>query len=51
MDARRWHEAYEHVEQRILLNLQKLREHHEEMREAIRDAERRRSQVWDSPQQ
>jgi hypothetical protein len=50
MDRQTWHEEFAPVEQRIQRNLDKLREHNEEMAALIRDAERRRSRARDAPQ-
>jgi hypothetical protein len=42
MDQATWHEEFARVEQRIERNLQKLREHYQQMAEVMRDAEQRR---------
>ena len=42
MNQQQWHEEFARVEERIQQNLEKLREHNEQMAEVIRHAERRR---------
>ncbi|HYC33587.1 MAG TPA: hypothetical protein VEB59_14960 [Gemmatimonadales bacterium] len=39
MNRQQWREDFEQVEQRILLNLQKLKEHNEVLRQITRNAE------------
>ena len=42
MDREKWREAFTRVEERLKQNLDKLREHNQQMAELIRAAERRR---------
>ena len=51
MDRQQWQEAFTRVEERLKQNLDKLREHNQQMAEMICAAERRRSEGSREPPQ